>query len=236
VSSDDTLMARLAVILHEGGVAERQVRLGRILDFFGVPWKSAEVSNLADAEFAAPEQVIFGAAPAIAAVLKRTGQTNRAGSQPAAFYVYADDNPGASELALRAICGNDGLSLRKAPEGELPIRVASEFPDLAGAMSGIEVRTRLRQEDAVVAPGVSGGDSSYGAVISAGGAPVFLRFQRNGVPIFFCSSSHMLDIDEAVSAGFFDVKEHFCSVVPLVTFIRHTFQSWGLALSSTIRC
>jgi len=222
-------MARLAILLHDGGIAEQQARLGRILDFFGVPWKPAEVSNWMDAEIDAQEHVIFGAAPTIAAALKRTGEMSRAPSRHVGCYVHLDDNLGASEQGLRAIAGDEGLSLQKAPGGELRIRVASEFAEFASAMSGIEVRARLRQEDAIVVPGVADGDSRYGTVISAGGAPVFLRFQRNGVPVFFCSSSHMLDIDQAVSTGFFDVKDHFCSVVPLVTFIRHMFQdvAWG---------
>ena len=222
-------MARLAVVLHEGSLAEQQVRLGRILDFFGVPWKSAGASSLADPEFDAQEHVIFGTAQTIAAALRRAGQTNRGPSPPAAFYVYLDDNLSASEQGLREICGGEGLALKKAPGGELPIRVSSKLAEFTGAMSGVEVRTRLRAEDAILAPGVADGESRYGTVISAGSAPVFIRFERNGVPVFFCASSHMLDVDQPISAGFFDVKDHFCSVVPLVTFIRHMFQevAWG---------
>jgi hypothetical protein len=62
-------------------------------------------------------------------------------------------------------------------------------------------------------------------VISAGGAPVFLRFKHDGAPVFFCASSQMVDIEEPVGKGFYDVEDHFCSVVPLVMFIRFMFSN-----------
>ena len=33
----------------------------------------------------------------------------------------------------------------------------------------------------------------------------------------------MIDIDQNVGPGFYDVKEHFCSVAPLVMFLRFIF-------------
>jgi hypothetical protein len=38
------------------------------------------------------------------------------------------------------------------------------------------------------------------------------------------ASAHLLDIDQEVGPAYYDVKEHFCSVVPLVMFIRHMFR------------
>ena len=71
--------------------------------------------------------------------------------------------------------------------------------------------------------GTAAGESRFATVISAGGAPVFFRFEWNGVPVFFCASSHIVDIDQTVGPGFYDVKDHFCSVVPLVMFLRFMF-------------
>lgn len=59
--------------------------------------------------------------------------------------------------------------------------------------------------------------------MSAAGSPVFVRLRRDGAPIFVCASSGMVDIDETVSKGFYDVKDHFCSAVPLVMFIKFMF-------------
>ena len=94
---------------------------------------------------------------------------------------------------------------------------------MTGAMAGLEISAQLRKEDAIVVSGIAGTESRFATVISAGGAPIFLRFPWNGVPVFFCASSYMVDIDETVGPGFYDVKDHFCSTVPLVMFLRLMF-------------
>jgi len=95
--------------------------------------------------------------------------------------------------------------------------------DVAGPMAGLKLSLRLRREDAVLTGAPAGGESMFARVISAGDAPVFLRCQHNGAPVFFCTSAQMVDIDQPVVQGFYDVKDHFCSVVPLVMFIRCMF-------------
>ena len=218
-------MARLAIILLEGSPTRSQLRLGRILDFFGVPWETVEVSKLADVESGAQgRQVVFGSAQTVAAAVKQGQRATHVLSQAAAFYVYAGDDRSASSHALQSLFGDADFSLREAPAGDLSIRVSPELTDVAGPMAGLEVLSRLKQEDAVLVGGSALGESRFETVISAGGAPVFLRFQQNGVPVFFCASSYMVDIDHTVGTGFYDVKQHFCSAVPLIMFLRFMFR------------
>ena len=83
-------MARLAIILYEGSPGSTSIRLGRILDFFGVPWKAVEASelgNIADGL----EYAVFGSIRAVAATLKERQEANPPVLRPAAFYAYADD-------------------------------------------------------------------------------------------------------------------------------------------------
>ncbi len=216
-------MARIAIVLCEGSLTTWQLRLGRILDFFGVPWEAVEVSKLADKVSRRGEHVIFGMAQTVAAALVQEHRADRAAPRRAGFYVHIGDDHGASERALQFLCGDPDLSLRDAPSGKVPIRISNELAEVAGAMAGLEVRSQLRKEDAIVVSEVAGGESRFATVISAGVNPVFSRFQWNGVPGFFCASSHMVDIDQTVRPGFYDVKDHFCSVVPLVMFLRFMF-------------
>ncbi len=90
-------------------------------------------------------------------------------------------------------------------------------------MAGLQVSCRLGKEDAVLAGAISDGRSRIASIISAGDLPVFVRCQHSDAPIFFTTSSQMIDIDQPVGRGFYDVKEHFCSVVPLVMFLRSMF-------------
>ncbi len=213
----------MAIVLCEGGLTTWQLRLGRILDFFGVPWEAVELSKVADKASGREEHVIFGMAQTVAAALMQEQRADCAIPRQAGFYVYIGDDHSASERGLQFLCGDTRLSLRDVPSGKVPIRISRELTEVAGAMAGLEVSSRLLKEDAIVVSAVAGGESRFATVISAGGDPVFFRFKWNGVPGFFCASSHMVDIDQAVRPGFYDVKDHFCSVVSLVMFLRFMF-------------
>ena len=213
-------MAKIGRILVDGSLTGPQIRLGRILDFFGVPWETVDVSNLSDLK-GGQEHVVFGSAQTVEIALKQTPPGSDCFPFFAAFYVYADDNRSDSENALQFIYGEADLFLQDAPTGNVSLKVSREEADVTGPMAGVETSLRLRREDAVV---VGPGQSKCATAISVGDASAFIRFHARGVPVFFCASSHMVDIDKAVGPGFYDVKDHFCSVVPLVMFLRFHFR------------
>lgn len=221
-------MANLAIIVHEGNPGPRELRLRRILDFFGVPCKAVDLSQLKDVDWSSPECAVFGSVQAVANALNQQEGVSRKDSRPGAFYAYADDNRDLCARTLQSLFGDANLSLQDAPPGNLSLCVSSDT-DIAGPMAGLKVSSQLRSEDAVLIGTPSEGESKFAAVISAGGAPVLLRSRQKATPIFFCTSSQMVDIDQPVGQGFYDVKDHFCSVVPLVMFIRFMFRSiaWG---------
>jgi hypothetical protein len=216
-------MARLAIILHEGSPGLRELRLGRILDFFGVPWKVVEAPEIRHMDKSCSEYAVFGSIRAVAATLEQCQGTNPPALLSATFYAYPNDERSLCVSALQYLFGDTKLSLQEAPAGNLPLRVSDELADLAGPMAGLKFSLRLGSEDAVLTGVPAGGESMSTIVISVGDAPVFLRFQHNGASVFFCTSSQMVDIDEPVGQGFYDVKDHFCSAVPLVMFIRFMF-------------
>src|SRR5258708_14711952 len=220
------LLQTQAIILYQGAPGQREIRLSRILNVCGVRWDMAEISSLEEIGGNFPASVVFGSAQAIAVALARGDDISASVAKAPAFYLYADEDRTACAEALRALFGDPGLSLQDGPRGDVFLYVARELADLAGPMAGLQVTLRLRTEDAVL---TGCGNLNLTTIISAGDAPVFARFQRGGSSIFFCTSSNMVDIDQPVGRGFYDVKDHFCSAVPLVLFIRFAFPhvAWG---------
>ncbi len=220
-------MGKSAILICDGEPSRQHLQLARILDFFGVRWQTVEVSRLAQLEGDTSEYVVFGLAETLAVGLKCLVGPKQAIDLHAAYYIYTSGDLDASERGLQLLCGSANTRLQQAPEGRVAVRVAGEPADVAGALAGIEFSSPLRKEDRVLFR--PEGEAGYEAIISAGGRPVFVRLQREGVPIFICASSHMVDIDQGVGPGFYDVKQHFCSVVPLVMFVRFMFPevSWG---------
>jgi hypothetical protein len=212
-------LARSAIILHEGVQTRRELRLGRVLDFFGVPWEAVELSKLADTQCQSPERVVFGLPQAVSAALERGCKVTSAPWRPAAIYTYAGDDSEASQRGLQALCGDTDLSLQEAPGHAVSVHVSRRLSDFTGPMGGVEFSSRLAKEDAVLAGHGCDDASQMTTVVSAGGSPVFVRFQTSGVPTFFCASNYMVDLEEPLGKGFYDVKEHFCSLVMFITFI-----------------
>jgi hypothetical protein len=216
-------MTSLAIILHEGSPGPRELRLGRILDFFGVPWEQVEASRMVEKNASCLEYAAFGSIRTVATALKQYEGPNPSDFRPAAYYAYSDDERGLCVSALQSLFGDTNFSLREAPESKLTVSVSDQLADLTGPMTGVKVSLSLTREDALLSGAPASGESMFATVISAGDAAAFLRFKRHDAPIFFCTSSQMVDIDQPVDKGFYDIKDHFCSAVPLVLFIKFIF-------------
>jgi hypothetical protein len=213
-------MARRAIILHQGSPASRELRLGRILDFFAVPWELAEVSGLGDMAGLASECAVFGSIRAVAAMLGNC----RKGTPGGPCYAYLDEERTLCVSALQSLMRDRKPSLEDAPTDRLPLQISKELADFAGPMAGLTVAVQLTSEDGVLTGIPAVGDAMFTAIISAKDAAVFVNFQHQGASIFFCATAQVVDIDSPVGRGFYDVKDHFCSAVSLVMFIKFAFR------------
>ncbi len=213
-------MARLAIILYEGSTGPRERRLGHVLDFFGVPWKAFEISELRDIARDCSDYAAFGSIRLIAAALDRSRSEI---FEPTAVYAFVDDEKSLCIEALQLLFVGADLSLRNAPTGNVSVSVSDQVADLAGPLAGLKFSLTLGSEDTVLTGALARMESMCTAVILAEGAPLFVQFHHSRFPIFFCTSSQVIDIDKHVGQGFYDVKDHFCSSVPLVMFVKFMF-------------
>jgi hypothetical protein len=216
-------MPSLAIILYEGSPGSRELRLQRILDFFGVPWEEIDASQIGKKGASGLEYAAFGSIRAVAAALKGYEAADPAVLRPTAFYAYLDDERSLCVSALRSLLGDANLSIQETPSGKVTVSVSDELADVSGPMAGLKVSLKLSDEDAVLSGAPAGRESKFATIMSAGDAPVFVRFQRHGTPVFLCTSLRMVDIDQPVNGRFYDVKDHFCSAVPLIAFIKLMF-------------
>ncbi len=216
-------MPNLALILHDGSSGPREHRLGRILDFFGVPWEELDATRIQEKHGNGLGYAVFGSIRAIASALNKCEGDNRSRFRPAAYYAYLDDDLGLCDSSFRALLRDWNLSLQEAPPGPIAVNVADDPSDVTGPMTSLKLSVRLAPGDAVLRGEPADKDSKFERIISAGDAALFVRFQHNGAAVYFCTSSGMVDLDETIEKGFYDVKQHFCSAVSLVIFIKATF-------------
>ena len=211
------------MIAYEGSPGSRELRLGRVLDFFGVPWQEVEASNIGDLISSSVEYGVFGSIRTVESILRQWQSADAVGLRPTAFYAYADDDRELCVKALQSLSEDPNLSLQGPPSGISNISVSDKLPDLTGPMAGIKFALQLGSDDSVLTGVSASGESKFATLISAGDAPVFVRYQHHCAPIFLCTSSRIVDLDQPVKQRFYDVKDHFCSLVPLVMFIKHIF-------------
>lgn len=217
--------AKKALVLHRESQSSREVRLCQILEFFGVPCEGLSLLELGKTgtEFKKElgKYAILGPIDAFGELLESGDEGVRLLESVAAVYLYAADDLPACTKALRSLLGIPGSSLGKHCDDIARLSVSPDFPDLTGPMTGLEVSTRLGQKDFVYAPAVM--SSQFTPVISADDAPVFLVALSMGISCFIATSSQMVDLDAPVTQGYYDVKPHFCSAVPLIMFLKYVF-------------
>lgn len=221
-------MARLALILHGEVAGRRELDLRQLLDFFGVPCELVSLSDLeAYAAGNAKRGVrfaLFGPVQDIAALQSREklGTCGPIIESAEALYMYPSDNPTQSSLAFQAL-SEDSIWALDRGTSPATVKVAGDYEELTGPMTGLQCPSYMTSGDWVLVPAGKAGGANCQVIVSANEAPVFVRFQLGNVPCCFCTSTEMVDIDQAVGQGFYDIKEHFCSTVPLVMFIRWAF-------------
>jgi hypothetical protein len=216
-------LAKLVKILCQGSLGPREWRLGRVLDFFGVPWEAIDSSTLRDLQTCSGQYVVFGPVSLVAAALDQSLWRSGRGYETDVFYAYADEERDSSARALASLFPHSSLSLVNGPAGSLLARISAELSEITGLMAGLELSVRLTTEDAVLIGLETAERKEYSIIISAGDGSVFIQFERNNASVFFCTSSYMVDLDQPVAGRSYDVKDHFCSVVSLVLFIKSMF-------------
>lgn len=210
-------MTTRAIILTKAAPGTAERRLGEIVDFFGVAHESIRLDDFTRPpdETTPGAWVVFAPLDAFGDAIARPDVADTI-RRARAVYVYLVADRAESERTLRRIGGWENAALTAIGPSQCLMSVSTELGELNGAMAGVSVTARPRPEDlALATPDTVQGDT----LLTVDGSPGFVRFSWVGVPVYLCTSAAMVDIDTPVAGGFFDVRDYFCSVVPLTMFI-----------------
>ncbi len=215
-----------AIVLHDGNIIQNLDCLLRILEYFGIPFETKSLLEMGNSKIIPGENLaeyaVFASIRTFHKLIKQFDKKSEFTRSTAAIYLYAsEDAADCDENILRFVTGITNGVLKKAQNRPICLTVSDAFPDLTGPMTGIQVKTRLGKNDFIFHSGNS--SAQLTSIISAGEETVFFQVQLNGIPCFISTSSHFIDIDAPLTQGFYDVKPHFCSVVPLILFLKYSF-------------
>jgi hypothetical protein len=198
--------------------------LSKLLDFFGVSWRTSSASQClvrGDRADASGSRLLCSAErflELITPLERNPDRVQQWREQIHSAFVYGGDDVASLEKLAKLLVGNEMLGLQHAVAGELI--VSKELPDFCSVMAG--VRIEMKQSEAEPTLSWPEHDKST-EIITQGKNAVFLKLEYQNVPIFLCTSRDIIDLERALPNGIFDVREHALRAVPLVLYINWAF-------------
>jgi hypothetical protein len=238
----DAMTKQGAMILDDPGPSIEGRRIGKILDFLGVVWRSGtatELSALSRANKEISSQLrLFCSSDVLLHFIERcegdSGYVRLWEDQVHSVFVYAGDDPEALSKLMRRLTGDNGAVVSKIRQNTGDITVSKELDDFCGVMSGVRTTATTTDLDADVVLNNSKGNRT--SIISLDYGAVFVKIEYNSVPIFLLTSKEIVDIDSKLTSQNFDIRDHFLSTVPLVLYIKWAFAEKCWSAPQTNAC
>jgi len=243
LEADATLSMKLnrAVLLSDTGGSLPYHRIGKLLSFFGVSWRTLTVSQfVADAAaklVAADKCRIFSSAETFSRLLEACD--HRPESMPHwhqdihSAFVFADGDPQVLEKLVRLLAGDERAELRHIHLRGEEFVVANDS-EFCGVMASLRIPASRANDNACLVSNIANTDALN--LISSASGSIFLKLQYGHVPVFVSTSAEIIDIDAELTTQNFDVREHFLSTVPVVLYIKWAFAETCWSAPETNAC
>jgi hypothetical protein len=225
-------MPEEALLLTADPSSRDDERAKRLLEFFGVTFRrqtirdlkllvSSPVRSNRSYRLACAAQTF---AAFVAGLQNASHGTTEFARHIHSVFLYSNGDTAATSKVATQLCGAM-ITVGKGSGDETEWKIADDPGDMFGALRGLSIRpapaTLSSSNIFVTNKGCQAG------VISAANKVAFLKTTWNDVPVFI-SSERLIDIDAELTTPNFDVRDHFFSAVPVVSYVRWAFThtSW----------
>src|SRR5262249_14554586 len=223
-------MKQEALLLCEGSLLPNDQKLCRILDFFGIPWKILTLDKMAgqsswQKNIQSQRYCILGPMHLMAQAIeyKEGACAELLSIVDAAdsVYLYSSESLAACNRLLQFLTDDPNSETRQLESTQITLMVSDDDPDFCGPMSGL--RLQMFPSDCNHTFHTFGRDARIHHIISSDEGQFFINLVKYGVHFFLNASCQIIDIELPVEKGFYDIKDHFCSAVPLVMYLKWAF-------------
>jgi hypothetical protein len=219
----------MALLLCDGKLSPVERNLTALLDFFGIPWKAVSPGEMTgECTKAASDPsggfCILSSAPCMAAALQNLAGPDAA--MPAwmlnanSVYIFGFQETTLCRELLRFLTSAVDGDIRKSTGPEARLSVTSDFTEMCGPMSGIGASFKVTEKDFYF--DFQQQAAGCQRIVTANYGEIFVSVMRGGVRFFLNACSETIDISSPATK-YFDVKEHFCSAVPIVMYLKGAF-------------
>lgn len=226
-------MLENALLLTDPQSSTEDAKAKRVFEFFGVPfqrWSTKDFIRLAISSVRNNTSYrLVCAAQTFATVVGELQNASRGATEFArhvhSVFLYSNGDAAATARVASQLCGAT-ISIDKGSEDETEWQIADDPGAMFGTMRGLCICPTpgtLSSSNLFIAK-----EGFQSALISAATKAAFLKTTWNDVPVFV-SSERLIDINAELTTHNFDVRDHFFSAVPIVSYIRWAFvhSSWN---------
>jgi hypothetical protein len=212
-------------------------RAERLLKFFGVrylKWRAAEV-GLPENKSAEKYRLVCSVqafARLVGDLQNVSCNSNSLARQLHSVFLYSNGDPVALANAVSQLSGAT-LSIGRGAARVTDWHIANEPDGMFGAMRDLRIQpsgAHLDSGDFLHTDG-----ESLTPLIAGEDKAAFLKLNCNGLPVFV-SSERLIDIDAELTTFNFDIRDHFFSAVPFVSYIRWAFPHSAWHAPETSAC
>jgi len=204
-------------------------RAERLLNFFGVRYLKRRATEVVLEENKSTEKYrlvcsVQAFAHLVGDLQNVSCNFNSLARQIHSVFLYSNGDPVALGNAVSQLSGVT-LSIRRGAGRVTEWHIANEPDGMFETMRDLYIQpstTHLGSSDFFHTDG-----ESLTPLIAGEDRAAFLKLNCNGLPVFV-SSERLIDIDAKLTTFNFDIRDHFFSAVPLVSYIRWAFpqSSW----------
>jgi len=217
-------LVETAIVLSDLQPSAKDAQIVGVLDFFGIASRRLQLADWTTEDHppdGASRARLFCSSDVFAQLL---GQYEAEGDgihlcrdRVHSVFVYGGQEVQSLQTVVRRITNDPAARILEDEPAVMEWALSDASPEFCGPMSGIRV------------PAVKGdrraefGGVAAERIISGHGSAAFFRGDCYGIPVFVCVSSRIVDLDEPLRTGNFDIRDHFISAVPIVLYTKWAF-------------
>jgi len=222
-------MTEPALLLTGDSTSEQERRVGRVLQFFGIPSRNlaaAEVPFASAADGLTPEKPRILCSTEVFLRVIEALEQNPACKQwwtqsVHSAFVYQGGSQDSLQRLARILTGDDKAVLHAIDASAGDFVVSDELTDFCQVMAGVRVTANKANTNGKFV--LSTATRNVVNIISFGDSATLLKFEHKGVPVSLSTSREIIDLDAELKSQNFDVRDDFLSAVPLVLYIKWAF-------------
>lgn len=218
-----------AVLLSSPDLSIDGKRVGKLLSFFGVPWRTLTIEELlakvpAGHSTSANSRVFCSAEVFLRLMenLERNPDCIQAWRERiSSAFIFAGDNAEVVQKLARRLTGDRRAVLSEITPGAVDFAVSDDLDAFCGVMAGVRVTVSKADVDASLVLRAFNADAIN--IISLDRGATFLKLAYQEIPVFLSTSKSIIDTDAILPTGIFDIREYVTSALPIVLYIKWAF-------------